>query len=280
MAELGWGRRYAMCAPTYFGVEYSINPWMDVSRRVDPERAHDQWQRLHDALVAAGATIELITPQPGVPDLVFTANAGLVDGGNFILATFRHRERQAERPYTASFFADRGFQVVELPAGQVQEGAGDALPFRGTLVAGHGFRSERRSYESIAQRGIDVLPVRLVDPRLYHLDIVFCPIDDRRALVAPSGLSRESLKAVSRLVPEPIGLSDDDALRFAANSVVVDRTIVMPRVPPAVGRKLERHGFAVVECDMSEFQKAGGACRCLTLALDTSLSSASVSSAA
>ena len=58
---------------------------------------------------------------------------------------------------------------------------------------------------------------------------------------------------------------------FCANSVVVGRTIVMPGCTPRLGALLERRGFDVVVCDVSEFVKAGGGCRCLTLALDVSL---------
>ena len=271
-AELPWGRRLLMCPPDQFGVEYSINPWMDVDRAVDTDRAHQQWQDLHDALIGAGATVEVLRSPPGVPDLVFTANAGLVDGDLFSVATFRHDERQPERATTARWFAERGFVVDELPSPLVQEGAGDALPFRDRLVAGYGLRSQLRAYDHLARaQDVAIQPVRLVDPRLYHLDIVFCPLDHRSALVAPSGMARKDARALLASIPDPIIIDPTEALRFVANSVVVARTIVMPYVPPAIGRALEARGFTVVECPMSEFQKAGGACRCLTLALDVDL---------
>jgi N-dimethylarginine dimethylaminohydrolase len=76
---------------------------------------------------------------------------------------------------------------------------------------------------------------------------------------------------VEALVPEPLWLTDDEALTFCANSVVVGRVVVMPATPPSVGRQLEAWGFEVTTCDVSEFLKAGGGCRCLTLALDVSL---------
>jgi N-dimethylarginine dimethylaminohydrolase len=116
--------------------------------------------------------------------------------------------------------------------------------------------------------------VQLVDPRLYHLDLTFCPLDDRRAIVAPLGWDTYGRKVVEALVPEPLVLSDDEALSFCANSVVVDRTVVMPTTPPRVGRRLEAWGFDVVECRVDEFLKAGGGCRCLTLSLDTVLAPA------
>jgi N-dimethylarginine dimethylaminohydrolase len=270
--SLPWGRRYLMCDPAEFGVEYSINPWMDVERRVDRDLARRQWETLRDKLTDAGATVDVLPAHPGVPDLVFTANAALVDGPRVVLASFRHRERQPERPITARWFANAGFHVDELPARVRQEGAGDALPFRDELVAGYGFRSTRTAYDHFASAdGLSVRPVRLVDPRLYHLDIVFCPLDDRRALVAPDGMARDDARALLASIPDPIVIAHDDALRFTANSVVVGDVVVMPHVPRDVGRALEERGFVVIECPMSEFQKAGGACRCLTLALDVEL---------
>ena len=113
--------------------------------------------------------------------------------------------------------------------------------------------------------------IELVDERLYHVDLTFCPLDDRRALCAPTGWDEYGRKVVEALVPEPLWLEDDEALSFCANSVVVGTNIVMP-VTPRVGRQLEAWGFNVTESPVDEFLKAGGGCRCLTLALDVALS--------
>ena len=96
--SLGWGRRYLMCRPDYFAVAYEINPWMHREVSVDVDRAQGQWQGLVNTLATAGATVEFIDPAPHVPDLVFTANAGLVDGRRFIPARFRHAARAASPP--------------------------------------------------------------------------------------------------------------------------------------------------------------------------------------
>ena len=74
------------------------------------------------------------------------------------------------------------------------------------------------------------------------------------------------------LVPEPLVLEDHEALQFAANSVVVGSTVIMPVCPVRVGRQLEAWGFDVAVVPAPEFLKAGGGCRCLTLALDVDLS--------
>jgi N-dimethylarginine dimethylaminohydrolase len=119
--------------------------------------------------------------------------------------------------------------------------------------------------------GIPVRTIELVDERLYHVDLTFCPLDDRHALCAPTGWDEYGRKVVEALVPEPLWLEDDEALSFCANSVVVGRNIVMPVTPPRVGRQLEAWGFSITESPVDEFLKAGGGCRCLTLALDVTL---------
>ena len=283
---LSWGRRILMCPPRHFGVLYEINPWMSREVTVDVDRAMAQWEGLRAALREAGAEVVEMDAHPEVPDLVFTANAGLVNGDQFVPSHFRHAERQPETEIDAGWFAERGWRVDRLPADLDHEGAGDALPFtpeggRTVLLSGYSFRSDARAATELAALfGCPVRPIQLVDPRLYHLDLTFCPLDDRRAIVAPLGWDSYGRKVIEALVPEPLVLTDGEALSFCANSVVVDGTVVMPATPPRVGRQLEAWGFGVVECDVGEFLKAGGGCRCLTLAIDTVLSRATTPSVA
>jgi N-dimethylarginine dimethylaminohydrolase len=270
---LAWGRHYLMCRPEYFGVLYEINPWMHREVAVDRDAAQQQWEGLRTALTNAGAEIELLQPGNQVPDLVFTANAGVVNGRQYVPSRFRHAERQLEIPHDVAWFKARGFEVVLLPEDVSQEGAGDALPFNGVLLAGYRWRSDAASHRHLsAITDAAVRSVELVDERLYHLDLTFCPLDDRRAIVAPSGWDRYGCRVVEALVPEPLVLEEDEALAFCANSVVVGRRIVMPSCNARVGNRLESWGFEVEVCPVGEFLKAGGGCRCLTLALDVVLS--------
>src|SRR6059058_1814739 len=169
--------RILMCPPDFYGIEYEINPWMSRSRGSSPVRAHQQWKALHDALVRLGVEIELMTPQQGLPDLVFTANAGLVYHNRFFSSRFRHEVRARETPHFDAWFAAHGFEVEHLPEGMYFEGAGDALFCGSTLFAGYRIRSDVGGHQHLAgQIGVQVLPVELVDPRFYHLDTCFCPL--------------------------------------------------------------------------------------------------------
>lgn len=272
MTSLDWGRRFLMCRPDHFEVAYEINTWMHTEVAVDRDRAQQQWRDLVRTLEAAGAEIVLLDPQPGLPDLVFTANAGVVNGNQFVPARFRHPERQGETPHDIAWFEQHGFAVDTLPDDVAHEGAGDALPFGGVLVSGYRQRSDAASHAYLSTlTGAAVRSVELPDPRFYHLDITFCPLDDRRAMVVPAAWDRYGRSVMEHLVPEPLVLDEDEGDDFCANSVVVGSNVVMPSCPPRVGRQLEAWGFSVEVVDVSEFTKAGGACRCLTLALDVDL---------
>jgi N-dimethylarginine dimethylaminohydrolase len=273
-SPLSWGRRYLVCPPSHFGVLYEINPWMHREVQVDPDLAQEQWENMVANLEAAGAVTEAMPPAPLLPDLVFTANAGLVDGRRSVVSRFRHTERRPEAKHDAEWFREQGYEVVEIdaPPEVCFEGAGDALPFGRTLVAGYRFRSDFTAHGALAKLlGIPVLSVELTDARFYHLDLTFCPLDDRRAIVYPHAWDRYGRKVIERLVPEPLVLELEEALTFCANTVVVNGTAIMPACPPRVGRILEGWGFDVCVAPVGEFLKAGGGVRCLTLALDVTL---------
>jgi N-dimethylarginine dimethylaminohydrolase len=271
--ENPWGRRYLVCPPAHFEVAYAINPWMAADDPVDADRAGQQWEALVDLLRAAGAEVEVMAPVEGLPDLVFTANAGLVDDRRFFPSRFRNPERQGETAHNAAWFADHGWDVEHLPDGTTHEGAGDTLPFGDTLVGGHRWRTDAAAQELVADlTGAPLCLVELTDDRFYHLDLTFCPLDERRALVVPDVWDEQGRKGVEALVPEPFALTLDEAAAFTANSVVVGRNLVMTACPPRVGRQLEAWGFEVAVADVGEFVKSGGGVRCLTLALDVTLS--------
>jgi len=256
-----------MCPPDYYGIEYEINPWMSVRRPADPERARAQWRALYHALSAKlHVRVELLEPVKGLPDLVFTANAGLVAGDRFIASRFLYPQRQQEQPIYETWFRSRGFRVETLPEDVYFEGEGDALWLGETLFAGYRIRSDIRSHHYLAQRlGRQVLSLELVDPRFYHLDTCFCPLDARRALYYPAAFDDYGRKVIAQFVPEPIAVDDADALKFACNAVVVGRDIVVQSGCAVLEKMLESHGFSPHPVDLSEFHKAGGSAKCLTL---------------
>jgi len=266
------GPVFLMCPPTLYDVNYVINPWMEgnvhCSSRQNAER---QWERLRAAL-AGLARVELVEPQAGSPDMVFTANAGLVRQGVVALSRFLHPERQGEEPHFRKWFDDSGFAVRELPKAVPFEGEGDALfeADNSLLWAGHGMRSREASHSYLQDTwGIEVISLRLVDPRFYHLDTCFCPLFGGYVLYYPEAFDAASQARIAARYPEDkrIAVSLRDALRFACNAINVGKTILLNEVSPQLSTRLETEGFCVIHVPLSEFLKAGGAAKCLVLRL-------------
>lgn len=261
---------FLMCKPTFFGVSYVINPWMQGNvDRTSLERATKQWRDLLYA-IATRAHVELIEPEPGLPDMVFTANAGFVLDDVCVVSRFRHRERQREEPHFERWFRSRRFSVLLMPPDLPFEGAGDALIDRGAarIWAAWGHRSARASHDLLRARlGVEVVSLRLIDPRFYHLDTCFCPLEGGYVMYFPPAFDDESNRTIERAVPPPlrVPIESDDALFFACNAVNIGNTIVMNKASAGLRRRLQTLGFSLVETELTEFLKAGGAAKCLTL---------------
>ena len=262
--------RFLMCPPDHYDVDYVINPWMEGNiHKSSRDRAVEQWEKLHHVL-KDHALVDLVNPEKGWPDMVFTANAGLVLGKNVVLSRFYHKERQGEEPYFKKWFEDQGYTVYELPKDLPFEGAGDALLDREGrwLWAGYGFRSELDSHPYLAKwLDIEVLSLRLIDERFYHLDTCFCPLAGGYLLYYPPAFDSYSNRLIEmRVAPEKrIAIAEADAVNFACNAVNVDDVVVMNKVSDSLKQRLKECGFQVVETPLTEFLKAGGAAKCLTL---------------
>ncbi len=261
--------RILMCKPDFYGIEYEINPWMNRLVGTDAATSSRQWQALHDTLVDLGVEISLVEPMKGLPDLVFTANAGLVYRSIFIPSKFRHGVRQVEEPFYTAWFQNRGWDVVNIPEKHYFEGAGDALFLGETLFAGYRFRSDARGHQWIGDRlGVEVLPLELVDGHYYHLDTCFCPISPYQAIYFPGAFDDYALNVLKSRVDELIEASAAEAASFSCNAVVVGKTIIMNDGAPRLSESLRRLGFDVKPHRFTEFIKAGGSAKCLTLRLD------------
>jgi arginine dihydrolase len=258
-----------MCPADHYGIEYEINPWMSRSRRADKSRAVRQWRSLVDALIGLGAKVSLLEPVAGLPDMVFTANAGLMYRRMFISARFRPQVRQAEVPHYEKWFERQGFSVHRLPQSMFHEGAGDALFRGGTLFGGYRIRSDIRSHQYVAKLlGCQTLPLELIDPRFYHLDTCFCPINAGAAIWYPPAFDEYGQRVIRQHTPDLIEVPTDEAVRFGCNAVVVHRSVIVPGGCVQLRRDLESRGFAVLELELDEFLKAGGSAKCLTLRID------------
>lgn len=272
-----------LVAPTHYDVSYSINPWMDPLRWAsDPRGMHGNAVRAFDALRAAleasGFALEIAAGEPGLPDMVFPANAAVVLDGRAMLARFRYPQRQGEEvPFARVFEGLRARGVLDevsvLPEGCYQEGAGDCIwdPVRGHFWAGFGPRSSREAANVMARHfGQEVVALELATAQSYHLDVCFCPLAGGEILYYPPALSEASLRALRARVPASLRIeADADDLRhFSVNAVNLHDQVVMTRTTPRLRTVLGERGYRLREVDLTPFMLSGGGAYCMTLRLD------------
>jgi lysine-ketoglutarate reductase/saccharopine dehydrogenase-like protein (TIGR00300 family) len=264
--------RFLVCPPTHYGVEYVINPWMEGNvHRADPEKAAAEWQQYFNALSKLAKTAAM-TPRTALPDLVFTANGGLVFGRDVILGHFLHRERRPEEPWFREWFEQNGFNVRELPRDLPFEGEGDALwdGARGILWAAYGLRTELDVHPLLAEwLAVEVVSLRLVDKRFYHLDTCLAPLEGGHLMYYEGAFDAASISAIESRVPaeQRIAVSERDALHFACNAVSAGPEVLLNFATPELRARLEAAGYSVNETPLGEFIKSGGAAKCLALRL-------------
>jgi N-dimethylarginine dimethylaminohydrolase len=258
-----------MCEPVYFRIDYEINPWMRRSNAVTGPQALSQWRTLRDLVAGLGVRVELVEQEAAVPDMTFTANAGIVIGRRFVPSNFRFPERQAEAALFTQWFVEHGYEVETIHEPHYWEGEGDVLPGDGQVFAGYRFRTENRALDHLEQLlGQPLVRLELADPRFYHLDTCFCPLGAGRALYYPPAFTEEARALLQKHVPDLIAVPPADAERFACNALVVDDAVVMNTGCAATMSALQDRGLRCLPTPTDEFIKAGGSVKCLVLMLD------------
>jgi N-dimethylarginine dimethylaminohydrolase len=271
--------------PAHFDVSYVINPWMNPAAwQADPEahqrQARASFDALCNALVQAGALLRVADGVPGLPDMVFPANAAVVLDGRAIVARFACPERQGEE---AAFlrvlqaYIDDGLlrEVAIFPENCFQEGAGDAIwdSTRQLFWAGFGQRSVAAAAAELQRFfGREVVPLELASPQFYHLDTCFCPLSGGELLYYPPAFTAAALARIhAHVAPEQrLQASAEDAAAFCVNAVCLDRTVVMARATPHVRTMLQARGYEILDVDLAPFILSGGGAYCMTLRLDRS----------
>jgi N-dimethylarginine dimethylaminohydrolase len=264
-------RRYLMCPPRYFTVEYSINPWMDPEKPIDTGLALAQWTVLVQTYERLGHQVEVIEPVPGLPDMVFAANSGTVIGGLVLGARFRAEQRAPEADHFRRWFLRNGYREVVMPT-SVNEAEGDFAWTGTVLLAGTGFRTDPGAHREAQEvLGVPVVSLSLVDPRFYHLDTALFVLDDQSArpqvCYYPEAFSAGSQRVLRRMFPDAVIATAQDAECLGLNGVSDGHSVVLPIEATGLGDQLRNRGYEPVYVDISELRKSGGGPKCCTMEL-------------
>ncbi|ONI82798.1 amidinotransferase [Saccharothrix sp. ALI-22-I] len=256
-----------MCPPAYFTVEYSINPWMDPTQPISTSLAMEQWTALKETYERLGHKVDVIDPEPGLPDMVFAANSGTVIDGQVLGSRFRAPQRAAEADHFRRWFLANGYRSVVMPS-RTNEAEGDFVWTGKYLLAGTGFRTDPQAHSEAQEvLGVPVISLHLTDPRYYHLDVALFVLADDLIAYYPDAFSPGTRQVLRRLFPNAITTTAEDAACLGLNAVSDGRHVILPLEATALADQVARHGFEPVFVDISELRKSGGGPKCCTMEL-------------
>lgn len=260
-------KRVLLCPPKYYDIEYVINPWMNLENKVDFEKANDEYNQLKKTFEDLGAEVLEIIPAPGLPDMVYTANAGFPSGNRFIKSNFRFQQRIKEADLARSFFEKMDFKILTIPDNIYFEGQGDLLTVGGKYFFGYGKRSSVEAKDFLSQMlGTKVITFELNDPYYYHLDMSLGLLDEKTAIVNTRSFTREGMLRLRNEIPNVIEASEHDNDVMACNLVVIGKTVVLGKgISEDLKKKIKKAGFDLREVSMEEYRKGGGSVKCCTL---------------
>lgn len=257
-----------MCKPSFFQVKYQINPWMKIGT-VDQQIAMTQWQKLVDIYKRLGVEVNIIEQRNDLPDMVFCADQGIVNNKRILLSNFKYKERRGETEVYRKWFREHGFKILTLPKSNYFEGGGETIKWCDKLFIGTGFRTSSKSLKLISKiMDIEIIGLQLIDSRFYHLDTCFFVLDNNTAFYYPPAFSNKSVELIKSVIPSLIEFNEKDILGFAANSTVINTTVVMQNTNIRFKNLLEDLGYYTIQTDVSEFIKSGGGIHCLTGSLN------------
>lgn len=253
-----------MTPPTFFAVEYVINPWMDLGTPVDVDLAHVQWAQLYETYRRLGHRLDVIEPVPGLPDMVYAANGSFIARDVAVVANFRFPERGGEALAHAEWLSSLGYRPVSTR--HVNEGQGDLLLVGDMVLAGYGFRTDRHAHDEIsAALGMPLVSLELVDPRFYHLDTALAVLDDHTIAYYPPAFSAAAQRQLQALFPDAMVVGSADAYVLGLNVVSDGLHVVLPSAATNFATQLRAAGFEPVGVNLSELLKGGGSVKCCTL---------------
>jgi N-dimethylarginine dimethylaminohydrolase len=260
-------KKLLLCPPTYYDIEYEINPWMHVENKVNQSSVHAEYAALRAAYKNLGLEFSEIDQVDGLPDMVYSANFGFPTETMFIKSNYKYDERKKEADYAAEYFAARDFEVKTLPEDIAFEGQGDLLTVNGNYFFGWGKRSDLEAKPYLEELlGKKMIDFKLVNPFYYHLDTCFAPLNENTVVINPVSFEKEGKKLIYELFPNVIEASTEDNHLIACNLVVADKTIVIAKgISQGLRDDFATHGFSVCEVPMDEYRKGGGSVKCLTL---------------
>lgn len=258
-------QKVVLCEPTYMSInDPNHKVFKNVSINID--LAIKQHKHFVSALESHGVDVILLPPDKKFPDQVFTRDIGFTIGDTIYVTEIQTYHRQNEETLLKQRLEQENIPFQQLIGCNIE--GGDVIIDREVVYIGISTRTDMQAVSQIQEilPNHEVIPVHFNDDFL-HLDYVFNILSSKEALICSSEVSSEQVKLLKSRY-DLIEMTQEDLLNHSANvlSIGNKKVFSMP-ININLNKKLQSRGYEVIEVDISEITKSGGAFRCCTLPL-------------
>jgi N-dimethylarginine dimethylaminohydrolase len=268
---------YLMALPNTASSREPNNIYMSVDAPIDQPTAIKQWKSLYN-YISANAIVYLLPSTHDLQDLVYTANAGcylphIRERDIFILSNFRSYPRKGEEKVIQLFIESLPYEVYKPTS--TFEGEADLKYVRDNIyIGGYSGRTDIRTLWWLEETfGLKIIPIRVNDPKLFHLDCLLFRLTENKVLVTTDAITKsekKSLEEITEIVAVP------DSLKYnydITNLVRVGNAILFKQTDDKqairfIEKVCDDCSFILRMFDLDEFSKGGAGLSCLVSALN------------
>lgn len=228
---------------------------------IDASKASNQHEAYCDLLEELGVSVVRLPADPDCPDSVFVEDNAVVADEVAVLARMHDPAREPEVDKIAEVIGGyRPLERIEAPG--TLEG-GDVVRVGRTFLVGLSSRTNAEGAQQLQS---------LLEPHGYavrtipvtgclHLSTGASHVGDGLMLVNPNWVDASAITRCEDPPLRVVNVPDDEP--WAANTMLVRDTVVMPEGFPKTKALLERHDRKVRTVDISELMKAEAGLTCM-----------------
>ncbi|MGM0876371.1 MAG: dimethylarginine dimethylaminohydrolase family protein [Bacillota bacterium] len=259
-------KKVVLCSPEFMTIREPINETQKqyLKENIDTELSKKQHKLFIETLQKNGVDVMLLSPLEKFPEQVFTRDVGFTLGNQVFVADMAHDVRKGEERPFIDFLENEKITYTNLIGDKIE--GGDVIIDRDTIYIGVSNRTNENAILHLQSLlpSFEVIAVPFTDKYL-HLDCVFNILSPNEALVFPGEFDDKKEKLLSSRY-NLIEVSKEEQATLGTNvlSIGKKRVISLP-INKQVNKELRDRGYHVIEVDISEIIKSGGAFRCCTL---------------
>lgn len=266
--EYGTLKKVIVCEPKFMTIPDTIEEAQRHlhSRAISIDMAMKQHRHFVSVLKEHNVKVIYLKESKQYPEQVFTRDIGFALGKNIFIANMEAYLRKGEEVPLKTALDQIGLNYQTLQGPTIE--GGDVIIDGDTVFVGLSNRTTEAAVKQLQSLlpEFTVMPIPFTDSFL-HLDCVFNVLSPTDALIYPEEIHGGKIKYLESKY-NLIEVSQEEQATLGTNvlSIGNKRVISLP-VNKTVNKQLRALDYEVIEVDLSEIIKAGGAFRCCTLPL-------------